>query len=298
MLTQILRDNPEVAKALASLVDLSTVDATPLPIQAPPMTDHYALVGTAFDYFVRWELERRNPMAKDRDWVATTAVRDILPGMVASKLCPGDVALTYRRIVENALDFHAMWVADRRFGNMPRPKVEAAAKLVLGLAKIDPLFRTGTLDPDANVFDRPDVTDLVNLYETAPWEQLGGVPNVPLLLNPDFGRWSERLLGADADLVVDRTLVDLKTSKYHDITKHLAQLVGYYALGELYRGDNPDYPVVESAGIYWCRHGYLETFPTIHVHEHPHYDDAVELLLSTADRVVADVMKRKKGVVA
>lgn len=297
MLTKILRDHPDLAQQLADLVPLGSLTSAPLPLQAYPNTDHYALVGTAFDYLVRFELERRNSLAKDRIWVASTAVGDVLPSMVSSGVCDRETARLYHAVLKEALEFHSWWVADRRFGGMPRPKVEAAAKVVLCLAKIDPLFRTGTIVPDVNVFDTADVSDIVNLYSIAPWERLGGAQGERVLLNPDFGRWSDRLDGADADLVVGSTLIDLKTSKYNDISKHFPQLVGYFMLGELYRQDDPSYPSVERAGIYWCRHGYVETFDAKAVLLDPRYERAVERLLSTADSVVASVRERRAGTV-
>src|SRR5438128_12230164 len=43
------------------------------PLIAPPLTKRYMLVGTAFDYFLRIEIQRRAPHATVRRWVADTA---------------------------------------------------------------------------------------------------------------------------------------------------------------------------------------------------------------------------------
>src|SRR5205807_3779618 len=40
------------------------------PLVAPPLSRRYALVGTAFDYLLRFYLHRRNPSAVRRRWVA------------------------------------------------------------------------------------------------------------------------------------------------------------------------------------------------------------------------------------
>ena len=45
-----------------------------LPLKVPPRTSHYALVGTAFDYALRFELQRRNRHAIGRRWVAEGAL--------------------------------------------------------------------------------------------------------------------------------------------------------------------------------------------------------------------------------
>ncbi|HEY1197820.1 MAG TPA: hypothetical protein VGG32_03735 [Thermoplasmata archaeon] len=282
MLTAILREREDVANALAALVDYRPSRDRP-PIQAFPRSDHYALVGTAFDYLLRWELERRNPSAVDREWVATTTVTRLLPLLGPEKIDPFTKSL-YVRVHDEAEAFHRRWLELRE----PTPNdVIQAARIVLCLAKIDPLYRAGVVLPDVYVFDPRDVEDIETLYSIAPWEVLGGARGASVLLNPDYGVWSRRLDGADADLVVGSTLVDLKTSKYNDIEKHFPQLVGYYALGELYRQDEPSYPEVERAGIYWCRHGYLETFDTAPIRENPGYERAVTALLEAADEISA-----------
>ena len=37
---------------------------------APPLTENFSLVGTAFDYLLRFYIERQNPKAVTRKWVA------------------------------------------------------------------------------------------------------------------------------------------------------------------------------------------------------------------------------------
>lgn len=43
-------------------------------IKAPPITEKPSLVGTAFDYLMRFWLEYRNPQAQTRKWVAKEAL--------------------------------------------------------------------------------------------------------------------------------------------------------------------------------------------------------------------------------
>ena len=42
-------------------------------IKAPSVTTRYSLVGTAFDYLMRFYLKYNNPQAEDKQWVAETA---------------------------------------------------------------------------------------------------------------------------------------------------------------------------------------------------------------------------------
>ena len=45
----------------------------PAPICVPLKTKNGPIVGMAFDYFLRMELQRRAPWAKAKQWVAETA---------------------------------------------------------------------------------------------------------------------------------------------------------------------------------------------------------------------------------
>src|SRR6266851_4039234 len=43
------------------------------PLKVPPRTKNWSLVGTAFDYLLRFEMKRRAPHAQDKPWVAEAA---------------------------------------------------------------------------------------------------------------------------------------------------------------------------------------------------------------------------------
>lgn len=73
----------------------------------------------------------------------------------------------------------------------------------------------------------------------------------PFILNPTFAG-SGYVGGADADLVVDRCLIDIKTSTFPQIkAEYLYQLAGYLLL------DFDDTLHVDSVGIYMARQGEL-----------------------------------------
>jgi hypothetical protein len=48
------------------------------PILAPPLTSHYQLVGIAFDYLLRFHLERINVGSKTSAWAAEEGVTFLL----------------------------------------------------------------------------------------------------------------------------------------------------------------------------------------------------------------------------
>src|SRR3989442_2377888 len=43
-------------------------------MRAPPVTNHYPLVGTAFDYFLRFDIQRQYPHVISQTWVAQHGV--------------------------------------------------------------------------------------------------------------------------------------------------------------------------------------------------------------------------------
>ena len=287
MLTQILRDKPDVANELLRLGNkhVGIIRQVP-PILAPSRTDHYALVGTAFDYLLRWEVQRRNRQAKDRPWVASLAVLSMKEHLYNNPaLLPQETLAAYESVVQEAHRFV--------FGNYVQTAEPDSAEIVracqyaLCLANIDPYFRSGSISQDPGAYDREDVLDLQRLYAIVPWNRLGGNADDWPLLNPSFGSVSEIFRGADADLVIahdpgDGVLIDYKTTKYFDLAKHLPQLLGYAMIAEEYRKEDPKFPVLDEAGIYFARHGRLETFSLVPITTDPEYEPVKRLLFDTA----------------
>ena len=94
------------------------------------------------------------------------------------------------------------------------------------------------------------------------------VPKRYTRLNPVFGYGSRLVGGADADMIIDGTLIDIKTTKDPTFKEdYYYQLVGYYILSLLGRIDTSYWKsrnnaAVHRIGIYFSRHGVLHTFPT------------------------------------
>jgi hypothetical protein len=94
----------------------------------------------------------------------------------------------------------------------------------------------------------PVVTDLVDLAKLF-YQRCGDILEQSVNLNPNFAG-SLDVGGADADLIIDQVLYELKTSKNHVIEpKWLWQLLGYLLL------DYDDALGIRSLGIYMVRHG-------------------------------------------
>ena len=106
-----------------------------------------------------------------------------------------------------------------------------------------------TLCPDHVV---EDIRRLIELFCTSQGELLAATS---WQLNPRFSG-SIALGGADADLILDGCLLDLKTSKHADPKRpELWQLAGY-ALADLKDEYN-----IERVGLYYARFGSLISWP-------------------------------------
>jgi hypothetical protein len=73
--------------------------------------------------------------------------------------------------------------------------------------------------------------------------------------------------GADADLLIDDMIIDVKTIKDFQLTlDHFIQLMGYYVLFRISGVDNTVHqPTVRSVGVYYSRYGELCTIPIAEV---------------------------------
>jgi len=214
---------------------------------APPLTKHYSLVGTGFDYLMRFYLKHLNPPAVAKKWIAERSTEKI-PSTEA------DLLRKALEIVEQAKRAHSNYISS---GEMTDEVIESA----LRLAQLDPIFRAGFVDKNIGIVYEEDVADLRNLISIVD----AGTFTVKRLcmLNPTFGKGSRLVRGADVDLLIDDALIDIKTTKSLKLTRdYLNQLTGYYVLSTIGGVDNAPYaPRIERIGIYYSRYAELYTVP-------------------------------------
>lgn len=231
---------------------------------APPITKHYSIVGTAFDYLMRFYIERLNPKAITREWVAESSVERM------RKL---GFALNYQRqpvrIDDNILEKADEMLSQTKIAYSDYIKSgkmsNEVIKCTISLAQLDTYFRVSIIDENFGIVDEGDVSDLMKLISLVPQNSFKA--KELCLLNPTFGEASELIGGADADLVIDNLLIDIKTTaKLEFKIEHFNELIGYYTLYKL--GGIPDAPVkpnLENLGIYYSRYAELHTFPVVAV---------------------------------
>ena len=210
---------------------------------APPITTRYSTVGTAFDYLLRFVIQKLNPDAIDKGyWVAENSV----------ELLEQDVSLfdKGKKIVSGARKHFVEYLET---GQMSDELIEST----LLLATLDPIFRAGVGHEMIGKADKADIRDLKAILSVVD-ERIFTSTKL-CLVNPTFGAASVLVGGADADLVIDDTLIDIKTTKNLVLDrKMLDQVLGYYVLhciGSV-GGLKPKIPINKLA-IYFSRYGYL-----------------------------------------
>lgn len=252
-------------------------------IIAPPQTSHYSMIGTAFDYALRFHLKRVCPDTVTRQLVAETAVNYIrcqsgeyaLVDDVAVKVDSNqETEEKYYHVKDLFPNAKHVIIADGnpKFKKMIKPAetvLEHALENVkrfhktgivkdlflescLSLARLDVVLRTGMLFPETVVSseDKRDLADLRSLLIMA--KKVIPKPKHRLLLNPLFTK-SGLVGGADADMILDDTLIDIKTTKSLKFTQEMYnQLLGYYALDAGKRK-------IAHIGIYFSRYGIYHT---------------------------------------
>lgn len=245
-----------------------------MDIAAPPLTNHYSLVGTAFDYLLRFYIEYLNRKCiYQGEWIAEESVDLLLRRLSRVR---GDIDF------ENAGKLRVCrkwpeWL--KKYANLCRKmhKLVLVAKkqhasflktgkadddllrTILGLAQIDPYFRAGFLDENLGKVSNKDVQDLVNLYSLVDSEIFGALDTI--VLNPTFGMASQLVGGADADLIADDMIIEIKTTKKLQLTRDVFnQLVGYYILHKMGGIDGlPRRHKINTIGIYFSRFGCYHT---------------------------------------
>jgi len=227
---------------------------------APPLTKRYSLVGTAFDYLMRFYLKHLNPNAVTAGWVAELSIThpmsplltDVVLNVDTGELSFTETDLTrkVRRIIEQAKKVYSNYLSS---GKLTDEVIEST----LLLAQLDPISRAGFIDRNIGTVDKEDIADLRNLISIVNLETFRA--QELCLLNPNFGEGSKLVGGANADLVIDGTLIDIKTTKKLELLRsYFDQLIGYYTLHEIAGvGELSPKPEIKKVAIYFSRYAYL-----------------------------------------
>lgn len=213
------------------------------PLLVEPHSNRFGLMGTAFDYVLRFQIQRLNPKkAKTSPWVAALAADEL----------DKRFRVKASNIIKTAEDRLKRYL---KTGDLSDELIESSVLL----AQLDTVYRCGLGQQDVGAVHKEDICELRALAAAVPLKLFKAKRQC--LLNPTFGSASYLVGGADADIIIDGTLIDIKTTKAFAIEeKHYHQLIGYYILSVI-EGDGASMYGIEQLGIYFSRQAHLEVWP-------------------------------------
>jgi len=243
-----LLNEPDVRKVFKEEFPRQAVKRNHHPL-APPKTGNNGLVGTAFDYLLRFYLKRLNPKARCSDWIAEKTP-NILESYVVhaenryvraqwaipryARICREKSRLVSfnknllaraKRILDDSKKTYDGYL---RSGRIDRHLITSA----LCLAQLDSYYRANTGEYDLGSVDELDIEDLWALTTLVKPSFFKAKKLV--VLNPTFGAGSRIVGGADADILLDDAIIEIKTTKDFQVRREsYNQLIGYYLLSRI-----------------------------------------------------------------
>lgn len=210
-------------------------------------TQAASIVGTALDYALRFGMAVRGWGEID-NLVAIKAVG-------ATLLYPSLEEYFPRARSHLDMAFEALAKFDDRV-----ELSTASARACLLLAGLDPLFRAARPEGLVRVLTDEDIEELQAIYRLIPWARLA--PTTQIALNPTFNEGSAAVGGADADILLDDCLIDIKTIKEQKLSlQDVRQVVSYALFANRFGVHNlDDVMPIRRLGIYFSRAGVLHTF--------------------------------------
>jgi len=219
------------------------------------------LVGTAYDYLLRFHLLRAMPFATSEQWVAEKALerigalathREILVG--EKWLFAQHMKFRMERVLSHSRRSLRTFLSGTRLSTC---MIESAIRL----AHCDLYFRIQRFDKRFGKPLKRQVKELRSLINATNLEQFTSATRC--LLNPSFGEGSIIIGGADADLLIDDMLIDVKTSATLRVrVEDWRQLICYAALNKHFPIGGEKRPkAIRHIGIYFARYNYLVSWP-------------------------------------
>ena len=271
---------------------------------APPNTKNYSFVGTAFDYLLRFYIKQISPESIDSEWIAEGSVDriKILSGkyvLVDGNTEPFDPNKEISEQFPDAKSVSRYEPSEEwKRAIKPAEKIISGAKnqyekfiqtgeledelieTTLKLAQLDLVFRAEII-PTYNKISKQDIDDLRNLFDVAVRSDIFK-KNQKTYLNPKFGKGSKLVGGADADLIIGDTLIDIKVTKDLKFKRDwYNQIIGYYVLSTVENKPTK----IKNVGIYFARHGVLHTIPIKEIGRRDDFEDVLVWFEAHAEKI-------------
>jgi hypothetical protein len=228
---------------------------------APPRTKNYGGVGTAFDYLLRFYLEHKNPNANKSSWVAEISfalIENFVHNTNRNLYFEGEILEKTEFIDKVSIQLESARYNHKRFIESGILTNELIKSSIL-LAQLDVVFRANYFDPKFGIHNSEDIKDIKSLMQLINDDHFAVKENC--YFNPTFGKGSMLVGGADADLILDDLLIDIKVTKHLKLSReYFNQIIGYYVLSLIGGvGKNKAPSPIKRIGIYFARHGKLWT---------------------------------------
>lgn len=228
-----------------------------------PMPDNRPAVGIAFNYLARFWLKYRHKDAVTYPWQAEYGMAKLQEWASKDSLCTMLEPIAREWLTSAKSEYEAYL----RSGDL----TDSLLRATIRLAKIDAAHRGGFVTGIGVEPTNGDMDDLRALWEVMLDSDLAGL-QTPMYLNPEFGEVTDLVHGADANIIANDILIQIKTIKKPTFKmEHFRQLAGYAALQRL--AGRQDF---QNVGVYLARHGQLRTVGANIIYEAPSFETFLE----------------------
>lgn len=240
-LTGLLKSDCDAGKLIKDIISIIKIDINFISkdiksseIKAPYILNNHKLasqLGTAFDYLARFTLKHHqkkvNGIAHYEDYyVAKYGLIILLENTQIENN-------NYNSVYELGIEIINKYID----GDDSDETINRLLGVSVYFAKLESIFRNGySIEKEKSLKQKIDkqveieLKNQIRLFIDA-FENKFNIKTKPCTIyyNPSFGKCSVAVRGADADIIINNTLIDFKSSKYtNNIADDYKQLVGYY----------------------------------------------------------------------
>lgn len=252
----LLRRKP-YKELLDTEIGLPLIKKKDFALQILPKGKNNIVLGIAFDYALRFllkfEFQEKVEFKEPNILIAVSGLNDL-----RNRLAHTEVFNTFKdktsvkhqsqRILDrlNLADSRTSLAVTHYFknGSLEKPYLES----LFFYAYMDIFFRGGLLYESFDKIELSDIDELSELISSVDLNLFRAKKVIEL--NPDFGLPSKFIKGADADLIVDGLLLDIKlVQDLSHFRQYFNQVFTYYLLAKI-----EGIKEISSLGFYFARH--------------------------------------------
>lgn len=262
-LTGLLKSNSEEGIFLRNIISTIKIDINEISkdvldseIQAKYLLKDHSLasqVGTAFDYLARFVLKhyqnKVNGIAFNEEYVAKYGLKILFKNTRNKK---SDYQSSYDIALNNINKYIN--------GDDSLEAFDKVIEASIYFAKLENFYRGGytykkemILNDKTNFYVKQELINQIEIFKDIFDKKFDIKSDASTIYyNPTFGICSLAVGGADADIIINDTLVDFKSSKYlKSIDEDYKQLLGYYLFSRVINGPTN----INKICLYFSRYG-------------------------------------------